>query len=348
MGQGNTMTRRIFVTGATGYIAKHLLVKLLNAGFEVVGSVRNLNRAPEIIAAVTPQLADASALDQRLRFVPLDLASDEGWKSALQGCDALMHTASPFPLEMPKDEDAIIRPAVDGALRAVRAARDAGIARVIMTSSTVAIMYRDLAPGQTKFTEDDWTDLDHPAVTPYVKSKTLAERAVWDFQRDEAPEMGITMINPAFVQGAPLDQNYGTSIAVIERLLRGKDPMLPQIAFPIVDVRDVAEMHLRALSRDETIGQRLIASDRTLWFRDMAVVLQDAFPDRKITTRNAPNFLIRLLARFDKSLASIAPVLGMHLAVSNTRARQMLDMKFIDSNEAVTDAAAFLINNKIV
>ena len=339
-------TQTIFVTGASGYIAKHLVLKLLNAGFDVVGSVRHLDRAAEVRSAVAPHLTNPENLDQRLRFAALDLTSDDGWDSALQGCDALIHTASPFPMAQPKDEDQIIRPAVDGALRALRAADAAGIRRVVMTSSTVAVMYTDLPAARAAFDETDWTDLNHPAATAYVKSKTLAEQAAWEFQQTEAPEMQLTMINPAFVLGAPLDGNYGTSIEVIARLLSGKDPMLPQIAFPIVDVRDVAEMHLRALTHDETIGQRLIASDRTLWFRDMAMALRAAFPDRKIATRNAPNFLIRLLARFDKSLASITPVLGMRLAVSNARARQMLEMEFIDADKSVVDAATYLIKNQ--
>ena len=338
-------TQTIFVTGASGYIAKHLVLQLLNAGFEVVGSVRRLDRGAEIRNAVAPNLTNPENLDQRLRFAALDLTSDDGWDHALQGCDALIHTASPFPMAQPKDEDQIIRPAVDGALRALRAADAAGIKRVVMTSSTVAVMYSDLPAGRAAFDETDWTDLNHPAATAYVKSKTLAEQAAWEFQQTEAPEMQLTMINPAFVLGAPLDGNYGTSIEVIARLLSGKDPMLPQIAFPIVDVRDVAEMHLRALTHDASIGQRLIASDRTLWFQDIARVIKQAHPTRKIATRNAPNFLIRLLARFDKALASIVPVLGNDLRVSNDQARAVLDMDFIDADEAVLNSAAFLVDN---
>ena len=225
------MTQTVFVTGASGFIAKHILVKLLNAGFDVVGSVRRLDRVDEICNAVRPHLNGPVDLSAKLRFVALDLAKDDGWAAALQGADVLMHTASPFPMSQPKDEDDIVRPAVDGALRALKAAQAAGIKRVVMTSSTVSIMSKDLAPGQTEFTEADWSDTNHPTINPYGKSKTLAERAAWDFITNHAPDMELTVINPGFVLGTPLDKHFGTSIKVIKRLLDATDPMLPQFGF---------------------------------------------------------------------------------------------------------------------
>ncbi|MBE1285915.1 MAG: NAD-dependent epimerase/dehydratase family protein [Rhodobacteraceae bacterium] len=337
----------VLVTGATGYIGKHLVLQLLNAGYAVVGSVRDTNREAELRDAVAPGLTDPGFLDN-LRVVPLDLTSDEGWDAAMTGVDVLMHTASPFPLKQPKDENDLIRPAVDGALRAVRAAKQAGITRVIMTSSTVAVMNADLPPGKDIYDEQDWTDLNHPSSTAYVKSKTLAEQAVWDWQNTDGPEMQITMINPSFVQGPPLDRHYGSSVNVIERLVTSKDPMLAAFGMPCVDVRDIALMHIRAMERPESIGKRFIGVDRTLWYQDMAQILKSAFPERKIVTRVAPNFVVRFLALFDATVRSILPILGHCPRVSNTQARDILGIQFRDVRASIREAGEFLVENKLV
>lgn len=341
------MSQTVLVTGATGYIAKHLIVQLLNAGYTVRGSVRSVARDAELRDAVAQHLSDPSALD-RLSVVALDLTQDAGWSAAMDGVDVLMHTASPFPLTQPKDENDVIRPAVDGAMRAVTAARDAGITRVIMTSSIAAIMYAPLPSGRTTYDETDWTDLTHPGATPYVTSKTLAERAVWDWQASEAPEMQITMINPTFVQGAPLDAHFGTSVDVVKRLLKGKDPMLPRIGFSCVDVQDIALMHLRALERPESIGKRFIGSDRFLWFHEMAHLLKTQHPDYKIPMRVAPNPMIRFLALFDPSIRTILPDLGRTHAVSADQAKEILGMEFRDTQTSIQEAGAFLVNHNLV
>ena len=334
----------VFVTGASGFIAKHILVRLLNAGIVVVGSVRNLDRQLEVIAAITPHLTNTENLNDRLKFVALDLNADTGWNDAMQGADALLHTASPFPMSQPKNEQDLIRPAVDGTRRALSAAQTAGINRVVMTSSIVAIMGREIAPGKA-LTESDWTDIAHPSVTAYGKSKTQAERAAWDFVANDAPDMALTVINPALVFGAPLDPHYGTSLKIIERILRAQDPMLPKVSFPIVDVQDVAEMHLRALMYPGTDARRFICADTSLWFTEIAEILKADHPDRKIVTRKAPNFLIRLLAKFDPALRSIVPTLGIEVKLANTRAKDIMDMKFTSSADAVRNAARYLIDN---
>ena len=341
------MTKTVLVTGATGYIAKHLVLQLLNAGYNVVGSARSLSRETEMHDALRPHLEDESALS-RLRMVALDLSSDDGWDAAMEGVDVLMHTASPFPLSQPKDENDLIRPAVDGALRAVKAAKAAGITRVIMTSSTVSVMTGDLPPGKATFNEEDWSDLSHPAATPYAKSKTMAERAVWDWQASDAPEMQITMINPSFVQGAPLDENYGTSIAVVERLLKGQDPMVPDIAFVTVDVRDIAKMHILAMETDASINNRYIGAERLMSFQDIARELKSAYPDRKIPTRVAPNLVIRLLSLFDPAIRSILPSLGRRDLASNEKARSDLGMDFHDVRQSIREAGTFLVERNLV
>jgi len=338
----------VLLTGASGYIAKHIALKLLNAGYDVVGSVRALSRGDEVRAAVTPHLDDPRNIEQRLRFVALDLADDKGWPEAMHGVDILMHTASPFPLEQPENEDELIRPAVDGALRALRAARDAGIKRVVMTSSAVAVMDSDLPTGKAVYDEEDWTDPGHPGVSPYAKSKTMAERAAWDFIADQAPDIALTTINPVLVVGPPLDRHFGTSVSIIQRLLAAKDPMLPRFGLAVVDVRDIAEMHVRALQRPETKGHRLLGVDRFMWFVDVAKVLKSEFPDRKIVTRQAPNFLVRILAIFDKSIRQIVPILGVRKDISNARARELLGTDFIPAADSLTETATFLIENDLV
>lgn len=333
------------ITGANGYIAKHTVQRFLNAGFTVRGSVRSLERGQEIIDAVSTGLDDPTTLDERLSFVALDLTSDEGWDEALKGIDVLVHTASPFPIEQPEDADELIRPAVDGTLRALRAAHHNGVTRVVLTSSSAAIIGTDARPNGT-FDEADWTDVDHPSVTPYVASKTLAERAAWDYVKNEAPEIEMTVINPAFVLGAPLDENYGSSIEVIERILSAKDPAVPAVGFPCVDVGDVAEMHLRAAKRPSTAGNRIAASSRSLWFLDMAEVLENAFPDRKIVTRRAPNWLMKVMGLFDKQVKSILPALDRLDHIDNGRAVELLDMDFVDPAHSIRTSAQFVIDHE--
>ena len=245
----------VLVTGATGFIAKHVVLELLNAGHRVVGSLRTESRRDEVRDAVRPHLSSADDLDQRLRFVTLDLNDDGGWAEAMSGVDVLMHTASPLPMKQPRDENELVRPAVEGTLRALRAAHAAGIRRVVLTSSTAAVTHRPPGLEKDKFDESDWSDPSWTGMSPYTKSKTLAERAAWDFVENEAPDMQLTAINPCLVLGRPLDDHYGTSLRVVERLLRGKDPLLPKVGMGIVDVTDVARMHVRALTADGRAGE---------------------------------------------------------------------------------------------
>lgn len=342
------VSKTVLLTGASGYIAKHIALQLLEAGYLVRGTVRSLARGAEITDAVRPHLSDASDLDRRLSFVALDLTKDAGWAAAMDGVDVLMHTASPFPMSQPKNEDDLIRPAVDGTLRALKAAHAAGIKRVILTSSTVAIMGSDLPSGDTAYDETNWTNPDDPGVEAYGKSKTLAERAAWDFVTNDAPDMELTTVNPGFVLGAPLDASYGTSINVIERILRGKDPMLPDIGFTTVDVLDVAEMHVTVINKQETFGQRIMTADRFIKFTDLAKAIKDAYPNRRIPTRTAPNWLVKLLAKFDPAIKSVLPMLGRVDKTDNSRAKATLGRGMRQAQKAAVSSAKYLIDNKLV
>lgn len=337
----------ILVTGGSGFIAKHIIRQLLDEGYRVRASVRSSARENEVRLAVGQNIKETVDLEKMLDFVHLDLDSDEGWQAALQGVGVLIHTASPFPMTQPTNEDDVIRPAVDGTLRALRAALDAGVERVVMTSSIVAIIHKRLAAGRSRYNEADWTDLNSPQATAYSKSKTLAEKAAWSFVR-ENPEIKLTVINPGLVLGPALDAKIGTSLKVIQRLLSGKDPMVPQIGFAIVDVRDVATMHVRAVQRPESAGSRFIASERFIWMQDMAAILKTEYSERRIPTRLAPDFLIKLIAMFDRTMKTAVPMLGIEQHLDNTAASEVLGMEFIEARQAVKTSAASLIRDQLV
>jgi dihydroflavonol-4-reductase len=340
---------KVLLTGASGYIGKHITLELLNQGYEVRASLRSLKKASEVIDAVTPHLKDSKNLDSRLSFVELDLEKDSGWDDALEGIDALMHTASPFPIASPKDENELIRPAVEGTLRALKAAKKAGVKRVVLTSSVAAIYGSDLPEDKAAFDESMWSDVSHPVGrVAYTKSKTLAEKAAWDFIKSEAPEMNLTTINPVLVLGAPLDKNFGSSISVVERIMKGSDPMLPNLKFAIVDVQDVAKMHVLALSKPESIGERIIASSETFSFVAIAKYIKDQFPDSNAKTAQAPDLLIKFLSLFDAQIKAILPLIGKSMLVSNSKARAILDIDFIPVEQSIKSSADFLVKNGLV
>jgi dihydroflavonol-4-reductase len=333
------MTETILLTGISGFIAKHVALKLLNAGYAVRGTIRSAKRADEVRAAIKPHLTDPSALD-RLTFAAADLESDTGWADAMAGITAVIHTASPFPIAQPKDEQVLIRPAVEGTRRVLMAAKAAGITRVILTSSTVAIVDEGVHGPQN---EDNWCNLDAPGTSAYAKSKTLAEQEAWRIAKAEG--LLLTTINPGFVVGPPIDANYGSSIGVVKRFLKGRDPMLPKIGFAMVDVRDVAELHLRALQRPATAGNRYAAVAGSMWMPDMGATLKAAYPTRRIATRTAPRFLLRILSMFDPAIRSILPSLGIIHDVSGARAVADMGITFTTPQDALRASADWLVKN---
>ena len=336
----------VLLTGASGYIGKHIALQLLNQGYSVRASVRSLAKSAEVIGAVKPHLLDGSKLDTRLTFIELDLEKDAGWDSALNGVDVLMHTASPFPIASPKDENELIRPAVDGTLRALNAAQAAGIMRVILTSSNAAVYGCDLPEGMSAYDETLWTDVTHPiGRVAYTKSKTLAEQAAWNFVEKHAPEIQLTTINPVLVLGAPLDSNFGSSISVVERIMKGKDPMLPDLRFPIVDVRDVAQMHVQAIKIDATKGERVLASSETYSFIEIAKYVKSLYPKSKAKTAQAPTFLIKFLSIFDGEIKAVLPLLGKPMITSNEKAKRLFGMKFIPVEVTIRESADYLVKN---
>ncbi|KAA9007084.1 NAD-dependent epimerase/dehydratase family protein [Histidinibacterium aquaticum] len=328
------MTQTVLLTGISGFIAKRIARDLLDKGYRVRGTIRTARKADEVRKALGPNGLD------RLEFATLDLTRDAGWADAMEGVDALLHTASPFPMTQPKDEMETIRPAVEGTQRALKAALEAGVHRVVLTSSMVSIMHVDRPPNHD-FGPEDWTDTDHPTASPYVKSKTLAEKAAWDFVK-EHPEIKLTTIHPGLVTGQPMDRHYGTSLQLVERVLSGRDPMQPDISLPVVDIEDVSALHIAALEQEGTVGQRIIAADDVRRLPQIAELLARHFPDRKIATRTAPKFLLRAIALVDGALKGILPQVGRHVAIDNSASIPVLGRPFISSEEALLRSARFI------
>jgi dihydroflavonol-4-reductase len=273
--------------------------------------------------------------------VQADLESDAGWADAMQGVAAVLHTASPFPIAQPKDPAVLIRPAVEGTRRVLDAAAAAEVARVVLTSSTVAVFdetQRDMVQD-----ESNWCDVTLATTSPYAKSKTLAERAAWDIARTKG--LQLTTINPGLVLGPPLDGHYGSSLGLVERIMKGKDPAMPDLGFVAVDVRDVAEMHLRALQRPETAGKRYLAVAGSLSMIDMGQTLKATYPTRRIPTRKAPLMLLQILSLFDAQIRSILPSIGHHAKVSNARAVTDMGLTFTPTKAALLASADWLARN---
>lgn len=330
--------KTILLTGITGFIAKRIAVDLLNAGYYVRGSMRSTKRVQEVNAAIAPHLDKAESLT-KLSFCELDLTKDKGWSDAVRGVDAVIHTASPFPAAQPKDENELIRPAVDGTLAALRAAQAAGVTRVVLTSSMVAVMHKDVSE---KLTPDDWSTIGHPTMSTYAKSKTLAEKAAWDFVQAH-PEMQLTTINPGLVLGTPTDKNFGTSLSLIADMLAGKYPMIPNFGLPIVDIADVAKAHVNALTAPDSSGKRFLLADDYIMAPDMVAVMTSEYPNRKLPKRTAPKFVVRILALFDGQMKTVLPTIGKTMQIDNSATTDILGITFTPWQDAVLAAAKAIV-----
>jgi dihydroflavonol-4-reductase len=299
-------------------------LQLLDAGYRVRTTVRSLTREAEVRAML--KAGGAEPRGDALSFVAADLMSDAGWPEAAAGCNFVLHVASPFPLKVPKDENELIVPAREGALRVLRAARDAGVKRVVLTSSFAAIGYGHKITDRP-FTEESWTDPNGEDVSPYVKSKTLAERAAWDFIAREGGALELSVINPVGVFGPVLGPDFSTSIEIVKRLMDGAVPGCPRLSFGVVDVRDVADLHLRAMGNPAAKGERFLAvAGDFMTMQEIAQVLKTRMGDaaKRVPTRVLPDFVLRLAAIFDSSLKQIIPELGKFKNATNEKAKRVL------------------------
>jgi nucleoside-diphosphate-sugar epimerase len=336
----------ILVTGGSGFIAGHCLLQALAAGHRVRTTVRSLSREAEIRARL--QAAGCRQLDA-LSFVAADLGRDEGWAEAVAGCEHVLHTASPFPEGVPRHEDELIVPAREGTLRVLRAARGAGVRRVVVTSSFAAVGYGH-APRRKPFDETDWTNTAGPGLTAYVKSKTLAERAAWDFVTREGG-LELAVVNPVLVLGPVLAGDYAASIVLVRRLLEGSVPGCPRLQMGVVDVRDVADLHLRAMTAPAAAGQRFLAvAGPFVTVRDIALVLRRRLgaAARRVPTRQLPDWLVRLAALADPGVRQIVPELGKSKDATGEKARRLLDWSPRSPEEAIVAAAESLLRLGLV
>jgi dihydroflavonol-4-reductase len=315
--------RTVLVTGGTGFLGSWCIASLLDRGYRVRTTIRDLRREGDVRAAV--DAAGAGEHDDALTVLAADLTSDAGWADAVAGCTYVLHVASPFPPAQPRDPDELIVPARDGALRVLRAALDAGAERIVLTSSVAAVRNAGPPRNGTAYTEDDWTDGDNTSLTPYTRSKTIAERAAWDLVGEAGATERLAVVNPGAIIGPPLSSDTSFSLELIERLMKGAMPALPRLGFSLVDVRDVAALELLAMTSAEAGGKRLIAADQFMWMADIAKVLRDRLGEdaAKVPTRVAPNLLIKAVGIFDSSLRTFTGDLGKRTEFSAQRARDL-------------------------
>ena len=333
---------KVLVTGGSGFIGSHAILQLLGAGHQVRTTVRSLKREGDVRAMLRSGGAEPGS---RLSFVAADLTSDQGWAEAVDGCEYVLHVASPLPPALPKNEDDLIVPARDGALRVLRAARDGGVKRVVLTSSFAAVGY-GYKPQSAPFDENNWTHLDGNDVAPYTKSKALAERAAWDFIAKEGGGLELSVINPVGVFGPVLGPDYSASILIVQRLMDGALPGSPKLSFGVVDVRDVVDLHLRAMTLPAAKGERFLAvAGDFLWMREMALILKDRMGShaRRVPTRELPNWMVRLASLRDPAIKLILPELGKRKNATNEKARRMLGWTPRSNEEALTATAESLV-----
>jgi len=333
MEQGKT----VLVTGGSGFLGGWCVAELLRRGHRVRTTVRDLSREAEVRTAVGSQVS----AEERLEVCAADLREDGGWPAAVEGCSHVLHVASPFPPVQPKDPDELIVPAREGTLRVLRAALDAGVERVVVTSSVAAVAGA-ARRGSGPLTEEDWTDPEKPGLSPYVRSKTIAERAAWDFMGEADATGRLAVVNPGAILG-PLLGDDSFSLQAIERLLKGM-PGIPRIGFSFVDVRDVADLHLRAMTAPEAAGERFIAAGPFLWMSEVAEVLRGRLGEAaaKVPKRNLPDLLVRAAGIFDPGIRSITGQLGTRIAYSSEKAENQLGWAQRPPEEMIVDTGRSL------
>lgn len=336
------MAERVLVTGGSGFIAAHCILHLLAQGYDVRTTVRSLSREGDVRAMLKQGGAEPG---ERLSFAAADLMKDAGWAEAAAGCAYVLHVASPFPPTVPKHEDELIVPAREGALRVLRAARDAGVKRVVLTSSFAAIGYGHANPNQ-RFDETSWSNVDGPGIGAYAKSKTIAERAAWDFIANQGGALELSVVNPVGVFGPVLGPDYSTSILLVQRLMDGAMPGCPRLGFGIVDVRDVASLHVLAMTRPEANGERFLAlSGAFMRITEIAAALKQRLgaAAARVPTRELPDWMLHLAALGDPAVRQLLPELGKYKNGTGEKARRVLGWNPIAPEDALAATAESLL-----
>lgn len=341
---------RLLITGVTGFLGGHMTLEALRRGYHVTGTLRSMSRADHFRLTLRQHLgAAADEALARLVLREANLLDPNGWAEASQGCSAVLHVASPFPLGVPRDEQDLIAPARQGVRHVFDAADRAGIQRFVQTSSTVAITYGH-GRTRTAFTEADWTDLEGGMISAYIKSKTLAERDLW-MLASQRPHIAVSSVNPGFILGPVLDRkDPGTSCDVVLQMMRGAYPGVPRLGYPTVDVRDVVDLHFAVLEDPEAGGERFAAASGTLPFKSLGQSIKSAFPEhaRKISTRTLPDFLVKAYSLIEKSTRGVLDELGYMPSVSSAKARQRYGWNPRTAEEAAVATAQSLIDLEFI
>ena len=334
----------VLVTGGSGFLGGWCVIELLRRGYTVRTTVRSLSREPQVRAAVGSEVDPGD----RLTVLAADLTSEEGWPEAVAGCDYVLHVASPFPPKQPKDPDELIVPAREGTLRVLRAGLDAGVKRVVVTSSVAAIRLGEGAATRA-LDEGDWTDPDAPGLTPYVRSKTIAEQAAWSLVRERGEEDRLSVVNPAAIIGPVLNDDLSYSLQAVQRLLEGT-PGAPKLGFSLVDVRDVADLEIRAMTTPEAGGERFIAATEFFWMAEIGGVLRERLGEAasKVPTRTLPNLLVRGMALFDPGIRSVVGGLGQRTELSSEKARTTLGWVPRPMEDTIAETGDSLIRHGLV
>ena len=339
-------TKTLLVTGITGFLGGHMALEALRRGYQVRGTLRSMDRADHVRSILTAILEqEAPGAPERLSFHEADLLDARGWDKAAEGCDAILHVASPFPLALPKHEDDLIQPARQGVRNVFNAAVNQGVHRFVQTSSSVAIMYGH-GRQRVLFDEKDWTRLDGPMISPYIKSKTLAEKDLWALA-EAHPIMNVSVVNPGFILGPVIDPlDPGSSCDVILNMMRGEYPGVPKLGYPTVDVRDVVDLHFHVLEDAEAKGERYAAVAETIPFKDLAKAIKQALPDkaRKVSSLQLPNWTFKLYALFDASVRGAVPELGYMPTVLSEKAQHKYPWEPRPAGEAACATAQSLVD----
>ena len=337
-------SKKVLLTGITGFVGSHTAIQLLEKGYEVIGTLRNKQRQNAIEQVIQKHTTQTN----QLSFVEIDLGAPlEKWQKTMQGVDYVLHIASPFPTKLPKNENDLILPAKNGTLNILKAATHQRVKRVIITSSTGAAAYGKRKVGE--FTEKDWTDITNKKdTTPYFRSKTGAEQAAWEYENNTPNASELVTILPGAILGPVLEKDFGNSANIVKKMLDGSMPALPRIGFEVVDVRSVANAHIKALETPEAAGNRYLCTNGFLEFKEIAQILRANYPKRKIPKTVLPNFMVRLFSNIDPETKPVLLELGTRRTVNHRKIKEELRWDPISAKQSVLDCANSLMELNIV
>lgn len=337
---------KVLLTGVTGFLGSHTAIQLLERGYDVIGTLRSHERAASMKAVISKHTRHVG----NLTFAEADLADEKVWKTLTKDVDFVQHIASPFPRVLPKNENELIIPAKNGTLNVLKAASANKVKRVVVTSSTGAIIYgKQKNERNATFNESHWTDISNKKdSTPYFRSKTVAEHAAWGFMKNNDTGMELSTVCPGAILGPVLEKDFGTSANIVIKMLDGSMPALPNIGFDLVDVRSVADLLILAMEKPEAANERFVGSAHYLKFKEVAQILKEKYPQKKIPSGILPDFLVKLFSNFDKSLKPVLLDLSVERKVDNSKAKRLLHWKPLSEREAVISCAESVIDLRLL